>query len=764
MKEQFPALIISNLALFPNEEIKIELSNIASKKVIDYANIYTKNELILISPASSQEIRPNIEDLPKVGIFCKIQNNIKLPNGNYRVTIRGINRIGISTYIMNDKIELIALTTRITYPIFDSQKENTYIKKIKELLSTYVKQNSKVSNDIISLTQGVTSLSKLSDIISAWMDIPYEKKRNLFLEVDYYKRGYMLISILDNEIKSLELDNKLNEEIRSDFEKSEKDLFIREKINKLRSELEDDEIKNEDAGAFLSAINSMKVSKSTKDNLLRELKRFETTIESSQEYSILRSHLEFVTSLPWNTSSPEHTDINKINRHLNKMHYGLTLAKDRIIEYMLLKKKNPRLQTPILCLIGPPGTGKTTFARELSKAIGRKFIKISVGGLNDSAELVGHRRTYIGAAPGKIMENIRKCGVNNPVILIDEVDKMVKDYRGDPASALLDILDEHQNKEFIDNYVGEPFDLSKVLFILTANDESSIPKPLLDRLEVIDINSYTVFDKVEIVKHYTMPRLRAEYGFNHNLIKLTDKALIKIINDYTKEAGMRDLERKIASIVRKILISGKNDQVVITEKDLVKYLGKDKYATYANVYDKCGIVNVPASTKSGGVLLNIESSLYKGREKIISTGSLGEVMKESISVSLSYIKSNSKMLKLDAKKLEKHTVHVHAIDGASKKDGPSAGLAITVSLISYLLDKKVPNDIAFTGEITLTGRILKVGGIQEKLICCYNSNIKKIYIPMENMNDLIQLPNKVLKEINIVPVNTFTEVYRDLFD
>jgi len=496
--------------------------------------------------------------------------------------------------------------------------------------------------------------------------------------------------------------------------------------------------------------------------MIDEVRKFEMTNENSPEHSILRNYLEFLTNLPWDRESKDTTDITSIDKHLNKLHYGINEAKNRIKEYLVLKEKNNKLHSPILCLIGPPGTGKTTFARELAKSIGREFIKISVGGLNDSSELLGHRKTYIGAGPGKIMDGIKKCGAKNPVILIDEVDKMVKDYKGDPASVLLDILDPKQNHEFIDNYLGEPFDLSKVIFILTANLEDDIPAPLYDRLEVIEVNSYTLLDKIEIAKNYTLPRLGKEYNFDHTKIKMSDTVITKIALNYTMESGMRDLERKISSIIRQVLIKGLDEEVTITEKDITKYLGNPKYYTYENNYEKCGTVNVPAYTPLGGSILNIECTMYEGNGEIIVSGNIGSVMEESIEVAMSYLKANYRQFKIDYKKFS-NTFHVHSLEASSKKDGPSAGLAITTALVSLLTNKKVPNNMAFTGEISLNGRVMRIGGLKEKIISAYNKGINKVYIPKENENNLNDIPKKILKNMEIIPINSFYEVYKDIF-
>jgi len=761
MKNEFFVLVLQNLILFPNQEVKLELSNNISKNVIKNA-LNNNGEILIVSPRDELEIRPNIKDLPTIATFAKIKNCITLPKGNMRITLRGINRSKIKNYRLKNS-DILATTEAIENPIYNLDEENAYIRRLKSLVNDYVSLSETTSNSVIGIIKNVTSLSKLTDIISVCINFGYQNKWKLLNEINYYKRAKKIVTLLNSEISSLKFDKKLEDEIRENFQKNEKEIFIKEKINLLSRELGINNDIEKECANYLDEINKLKIDDKIKTDLEREVKRLATTVDTSPEFSIIRSHLDFITNLPWNKETTDNKDIKEIDKSLNATHYGLDRAKERIEEYLSLKLQNKNLNSPVLCLVGPPGTGKTTFARELAKSVGREFIKISVGGLNDSAELIGHRRTYIGACPGKIMEGIRKCGVNNPIILIDEVDKMVKDYKGDPASILLDILDQNQNKFFVDNYVGEPFDLSNVLFILTANEEQNIPNPLLDRLEVIEVNSYTMFDKIEIAKKYTLPRLGIEYNFDYRKLNISDKVIMKIVNEYTHESGVRELERQISSIVRKILLKNTDKSVTIKEDDLIKYLGNAKYSNYINTYTKSGVVNVPAYTETGGVVLNIECSIYEGDAKIITTGSIGDVMKESILVAVSHLKTNAKDYKIDAKKLSK-TIHVHALDGASKKEGPSAGLAILISILSVLQNKLIPNDIAFTGEITLEGKILKVGGIKEKIISSYNSGIRKVFIPQENQNDLYDIPKKVLNNIEIIPVNDFTEVYKNIFD
>lgn len=763
MKNRLLILILQNIVLFPNQEVKLEFSNDISKNIIDRAIHQNGAELVLVASKNEEGNVLGVEDIESIGVLVKIKNAIDLPNGKLRVALRGTKRIKITNLkVLADGLIEVE-TTAIENPLYNLDEELAYSRKLKEMTRSYVEINRGVSNTILDIIKNVTNLSKLTDMISASLEFDIREKMKLFKETNHYDRAKMLVTLLSNEVKSIKLENKIDEEIHAKFEKSEKEIIIREKIKMLSDELGVDSDKMSEAEIYKKTISELKVDEKIRQSMYREVRRFELTMDNSPEYGSLRSHLEFITSLPWNKSSKGESDIEKIDEQLNGLHYGLSKAKERIEEYMVLKKKNKNLHSPILCLIGPPGTGKTTFARELASSTHREFVKVSVGGLNDASELIGHRRTYIGAGAGKIMEGIRKSGVNNPIILIDEIDKMVKDYKGDPSSVLLEILDQNQNREFVDNYVQEPFDLSNVLFILTANDESKIPRALYDRLEVIEVASYTLFDKIEIAKNYTLPRLGKEYGFDHTKIKISETVIAKIVEEYTREAGVRDLERKISTIIRKILIKGLDKTVTIKESDLEKYLGNDTYREYENYYETSGVVNVPAFTSSGGCLINVEVALYNGGEKILTTGSLGKVMQESAMVAVSYLKDNCKQFKIDKKSLSE-TMHVHALDGATPKDGPSAGLGIEVAILSAILDKKVPNYCAFTGEISLKGRILKVGGIKEKLISAYNAGIKKMYIPRENEADLGKVPKKVFKDMEVKTVNCFTEVYEDIFN
>lgn len=763
MKNSLLALLLHDVIIFPHQEVKLEFKNDNSKYIIENTLKEGKKEIIVISTNLKEAQNLKLKDLPKIGLNAKIKQKIILPNGNMRVILQGLKRVKIKNLNFNSNNLIEVKYENFALNNLDLDKDEAYINKLIKMTKKYYETIDKDYTKMADFLESTKSLNKITDIISFNLNIDYEFKKELFILTNTHERAKKILSFLNKLINSIKIENKLEEEVRTNFEKNEKEIIIREKIKILNRELNGDLEGQNDSEKFAQKIKKLKINPKLKSRMIDEVKKFEMTNENSPEHSILRNYLEFLTNLPWDRETKDTTDINSIDNHLNRLHYGINEAKNRIKEYLILKQKNNKLNSPILCLIGPPGTGKTTFARELAKAIGREFIKISVGGLNDSSELLGHRRTYIGAGPGKIIDGIKKCGAKNPVILIDEVDKMVKDYKGDPASVLLDILDPKQNHEFIDNYLGEPFDLSKVIFILTANLEDDIPAPLYDRLEIIEVNSYTLFEKIEIAKNYTLPRLGKEYSFDYNKIKLTDSAIKKIALSYTQESGMRDLERKISSIIRQILIKGLNETVEITEKDITKYLGNPKYYAYENNYENSGTVNVPAYTPLGGSVLNIECTMYEGNGEIIASGNVGSIMEESIEVAMSYLKANHKNFKIDYKKFS-NTFHIHSLEASSKKDGPSAGLAITTALVSLLLNKKVPNDIAFTGEISLNGRIMRIGGLKEKIISAYNRGIKTIYIPKENENNLNDIPKKILKSMIIIPVNSFEEVYKNIFN
>ena len=539
--------------------------------------------------------------------------------------------------------------------------------------------------------------------------------------------------------------------------------MLKEKIRLIKEELGETDLKEEDINKIRNKMNSLNLPDNITKRLNEEIERYSLTSSASPEVTTIRSYIDWLLALPWNNESKDITDIKKIESTLDESHFGLDSVKKRILEFIAVKKKTNTANSPILCLVGPPGVGKTSLASSIARALGKEFVKVSLGGVSDEAEILGHRRTYVGASPGKIIQQMKKAKTSNPVFLIDEVDKITKDYKGDPASALLEILDKSQNNKFCDNYIEEEFDLSKVLFILTANNIEKVPAPLLDRLEIIELSSYTIYEKVSIAKYYLIPNLLEDYKVKG--IKFTDEAIEKIITSYTKEAGARDLYRQIDSVIRKVIISrDRNSRVDVTPSDIEVYLGPSKYSIMANEEtNKTGIVNGLAYTPYGGTILKVTCTLYPGHGNVTLTGALGDVIKESIYIALSYIKANNTKFKIDYKIFEESDFHFHIEEGAVPKDGPSAGITIVTAILSLLKNRVIDNKISMTGEITLRGKILPVGGLKEKLISAVTNGITTVYLPLELSKELILLPSEVKDRLDIVLVEDYEDVYKRLF-
>ena len=577
----------------------------------------------------------------------------------------------------------------------------------------------------------------------------------------------MLFEDIKTEEEIMELDKKIDVKLKKVLDDSQKEFILREKIKLIREELGDVNSKENDALMLKEKVDKLDCKDSIKNKIYNEIKKYELMNSNSPEVGVVRNYIDLMLSLPWNNKDKENDDLKVAREILDRTHYGLKKIKDRIIEYLAVKKLSNNETSPIICLVGPPGVGKTTLAKSIAEATNRKFVKISVGGVSDEAEIMGHRRTYIGSNPGKIITAIKKAKVNNPVFLIDEVDKMTRDLKGDPASALLEVLDKEQNKTFVDSYVEEEFDLSNVMFILTANYIENIPIELRDRLEIIELSSYTDFEKLNIAKDYLIKKNLEECGLTNTSISFSDNSLLSIIRNYTREAGVRELNRTIASILRKIatnIVEGSNKKkYIINEKNITNYLGVYKYNDNLVLENSVGTFNALAFTSFGGETLKVEVTYYKGDGKIILTGQLGDVMKESCEIALSYIKANCNTFGIDYEELSNSNIHIHALDGAVKKDGPSAGIAITTAIISAFKKKKVANNIGATGEISLNGNILPIGGLKEKSIGAKKGNIDTIIIPTANKKDLEEIEDEIKNGINYIEVSNYMDAYKILF-
>lgn len=768
MNNNLPVMLLKGLVLIPNQEVKLDINNKISKKIVMISSKNYNDELLIVCPKDQKEEVPEVTDLPFVGVVCKITSKIELPNGHLKIKVKGLRRVAIEEYSnnVNDSDILECSVRNIELPRFEEAELNAAKRKLLDILKKYIDLNPSISNSILGYLKNETDINKMTDQIALFLPLSIEKKLEYMEEINALKRARRLIKDINLEIEIILLDEQIEENLSTELENTQKEFILREKIKEIKKELGDNDIKQDEIDDYLQKLNSLELPKKTYDKILYEIKKYESTNEMSPEISGIRTYLDWVLNLPWNNKTTDETDIVKIRKSLDKSHYGLEEIKERVIEFVVSKKRNKDIISPIICLVGPPGVGKTTIANSIAKSLNKEFSKISVGGLNDSAELNGHRRTYIGASPGKIIGSIKKCGSKNPLILIDEVDKMVKDYKGDPASVLLDILDVEQNKYFIDNYIEEPFDLSNVTFILTANDENKIPLELLDRLEIIKISSYTEIEKIDIAKKYLLPRIYKNYLLKAKDIKISNDIILEIINNYTKEAGVRELNRLLDKIIRKIIaLNNDNEDLKITlkETDLKKYLGNKKFENILNNNVIPGKINGLAFTPYGGMVMQIESCMYEGTGKIKTTGSLGDVIKESVEVAISYLQANKDLLKINDYYFKTKDIHVHMLDGATKKDGPSAGSAITLAILSLILNKAVNNNIALTGEMSLSGDIFPIGGLKEKIIGAYNSGINIVFIPKKNHNDLDNIPEEVKKKISIIEVNNFIEVYNNIF-
>lgn len=757
-----PILYLRDVVLLPFNDIRLEFSNDIDKKILNIAESNYDGYVLLINLNDPLEEEPDYNTLPDIGILGKIKSKIDLPNGITRVVMTGIDRVEIvSINNNNDFLSAFVISTK-EYD-YNEVEASALRRVLYRKLDEYIDISPYMSNTVIGRITEVKNISKLSDIIVSELPLEYNEVLKYVSITNPMNRIREITLDLSKEIETVRLENEIEDNLKVKLEEEQREYMLREKIKLIKEELGEVDLKDADIDKIRNKMNSLDLPESIIKRLNEEIDRYSLTSSASPEVTTIRTYIDWLLCLPWNKLSKDNTDVKKITEVLNNSHFGLESVKKRIIEYIAVKKKTNTSNSPIICLVGPPGVGKTSLASSIAKALNKDFVKVSLGGINDEAEILGHRRTYVGASPGKIIQQMKKANTSNPVFLIDEVDKLTKDYKGDPASALLEILDKEQNDKFCDNYIEEEFDLSNVMFILTANNIGGIPAPLLDRLEIIELSSYTIYEKLNIAKYHLIPDLLNEYKVKN--IKFTDSAIQKIITYYTKEAGARDLYRQIDSIIRKAIINNdKSSKIVIDNGDVEAYLGATKYnITINDTNTKTGIVNGLAYTMYGGNILKVTCTLYPGKGNVTLTGALGDVIKESIYIALSYIKANNTMFKIDYKIFEEVDFHFHIEEGSIPKDGPSAGVTIVTAILSLLKNKIIPNNVSMTGEITLRGKILPVGGLKEKLIAATTNGIDTVYLPLESSKEFSLLPSEVRDNLNIILVEDYEDVYKSLF-
>ncbi len=761
--EKTMVLVINDMVIFPNNEVRIEYDNVFDQQMIEIVNRINDNLMLIVNPIDDENM--DITSLPNYGILGRLKLKMSVPNGKTRLIIEGISRVEIANYTQIDNY-YCANYKEVEIPTTDS--DGDYFNILLKSLEKYVNKVPFMGNAIMTQLTRVHSLTDLCDLITSYINLDYSKKKKYIVMIDPIERTKQLIEDMTEDLKLIELEQKIEKKVEQELSETQKEYFLREKIKLMQQELGEANSKDDEVSKLRKKCSKLKCNEKVKEKIKREINRYEAVNSNSPELGMIRDYLDWMLSLPWNTYTKDTQSLKEVKSILDSSHYALEEVKSRILEYLAVKQNTNHLKSPILCLVGPPGVGKTSLALSIAKSLGRKTAKISVGGINDEAEIIGHRRTYIGANPGRIIQGIRRAGTSNPVFIIDEIDKMTKDIKGDPASSLLEVLDPEQNSKFSDHYIEEEFDLSKVLFIATANYIEQIPYELRDRLEIINLSSYTEYEKLDIAKKHLVPKELEQHGLTPLQVQIDDEALLYIIRCYTKEAGVRELERTIATVFRKIvkeiLIDNASPFYKINKEKVEEFLGAPKYLYNDNMASsEYGVVNGMAYTVFGGDILQIEANLSKGKSELILTGSLGDVMRESCMIALSYIKANAKIFHIDEKILDENTIHIHVPEGAVNKDGPSAGITITTTLISLLTKKKVDKTIAMTGEITLRGRVLPIGGLKEKVIGAHRAGVRKIFMPLDNQKDLELIPEEIKKDITFIFVSNYKEIYKQIF-
>ena len=759
-----PMVPLRGLTIMPEMIVHFDVSRESSIAAVQEA-MAEEQKIFLVSQKSIETEKPTQEDVFEIGTIATVKQIMKLPKQILRVLVEGevrgrlINMSDDAPYLQAE-VEIIEDDEAISETLDDQ----AMLRGLKDIFVEYAAKNGKFSKESIGGILEIQDVKKLVDEIAANVPLPYMELQDILNQTEFEQRYETLCFKLVNEMQIIAIKEEIQAKVKERVDKHQREYILREQLKLIREELGEDSTIS-DAEEFESATKKMNAPKEVKEKLFKEIKRFKSSMNSPAEIGVIRTYIETLLEMPWNKTVKENTDLAYAEKILDADHYGLEQVKERVLEFLAVRTLTKKGESPILCLVGPPGTGKTSIARSLARALQKPYVRISLGGVRDEAEIRGHRRTYVGAMPGRIANGLKTAGVKNPVMLLDEIDKVSSDYKGDTFSALLEVLDSEQNSKFQDHYMEVPLDLSEVLFIATANSLQTIPRPLLDRMEIIEISSYTENEKLHIAEEHLIPKQLEKHGLTSDTLSISKRAIWKIAENYTKEAGVRQMEREIGNICRKTakeLLTTDKMKISVTEKNLHKYLGKEKYKyQMVNPADEVGIVRGLAWTSVGGDTLQIEVNVMPGKGEIALTGQLGDVMKESAGAGISYIRSVSEKYEIAADFFEKHDIHVHIPEGAVPKDGPSAGITMATAILSAITERKVHADLAMTGEITLRGRVLPIGGLKEKLLAAKNAGIKTVLVPKENQVDVEELSSEITKGLEIIPVESMDEVLKE---
>lgn len=757
-----PVVALRGMAVLPGMLIHFDVNRKMSIDAIENA-MENDQKVLLLTQKDSEIETPGQDDLFQIGTIAEVKQIIKLPGNVLRVLVSGTERAQLESLVEEEPFLLgeIGLFKDYSEQIISNSEKKAMLRGLKDILEVYFIENAKIGKEVIKQLMKLNDLQELTDQIAVNIPLSVEDKQSLIEAVDMLERYQKITVILTEEIDILRIKKDLQNKVKEKVDKNQKEYILREQLKIIREELGESNTQS-DADNYLDAVRALEAGEEIKEKITKEIERFKNLSGNSSESSVSRGYIETLLALPWDKAGVDKTDVNHAEKILNEDHYGLEKVKSRILEFLSVRILTKKGDSPILCLVGPPGTGKTSIARSVARALNKEYVRISLGGVRDEAEIRGHRRTYIGALPGRIASGLKNAGVRNPLMLLDEIDKVSSDYKGDTSAALLEVLDSEQNSKFVDHYIEIPIDLSEILFIATANSVQSIPRPLLDRMELIEVTSYTENEKMHIAKEHLIEKQLGKNGLNRKQLSISDKALNHIITGYTKEAGVRNLERKIGEICRKAakeIITDGVKKVSVSDKNLNKYLGNEKYTFQtANLKDEIGIVRGLAWTSVGGDTLQIEVNVMPGKGKFELTGHLGDVMKESARAGISYIRSVSKDYEIAEDYFDKHDIHIHIPEGAVPKDGPSAGITMATAMLSAIINKAVRADVAMTGEITLRGRVLPIGGLKEKILAAKAAKIKLVLVPKQNKKDIEELSEEILNGITVKFVSSMEEV------